>query len=394
MQRTLRFANYLPEYGWDVRVLTVSARAYENVSHEQLAHVSSNVAVQRAPCLDAAKHLSIGGRYPQLIALPDRWSSWVLTALPVALWDCLSWRPNVVWTTYPIATAHLIGRWINRVTGLPWVADFRDSMTEDDYPSDPRVRHAYRRIERGVIQHSTACVFTAEGTRRMYAERYPDCKAREWNVIPNGYDEGAFVAAEQLVSPRSESDERMLLLHSGLLDPKDRDPTFFFDALATLRDEGLISPSRLRVIMRASGHDAIYYPELARRKLGDIVFLEPAISYVEALAEMLHADGLLLLQGTPCNHQIPAKLYEYFRARRPLLCITDPEGDTAAAARVAGVCHIFPSNDRERLVSMMRAYFSGVINDASLVASEGAVIANSRQGQSKKLSEILDRARR
>ncbi len=394
LQRTLRFANYLPEFGWDVRVLTVSACTYQSVSREQLAHISPDVAVQRVPCLDAAKHLSLRGRYPQLFALPDRWSSWVLAALPVALWDYATWRPDLVWTTYPIATAHLIGRWVNSMTGLPWVADFRDSMTEDHYPSEPRVWHAYRRIERRVIEHASACIFTTEGTRRMYAERYPGDKARDWNVIPNGYDEGAFNAAERLMPQGRESDERVLLVHSGLLDPTDRNPTIFFDALATLRDESLISSSRIRVILRASGHDDIYRPELARRKLDDIVSLEPAIDYVEALAEMLRADGLLLFQGTPCNHQIPAKLYEYFRARRPLLCITDPDGDTAAAARAAGVSHIFPWNSREQLVSMMRAYFSGAISDASLVANEGATIASSRRSQTERLAEILDRARR
>lgn len=393
LQRTLRFANHLPEHGWDVRVLTVSPCAYQEVSLEQVGHISPNVAVQRVPCLDAAKHLSIRGRYLQLLALPDRWSTWLLTGVPAAIWNFATWRPDVLWTTYPIATAHLIGHCVTRITGLPWVADFRDSMTENHYPTDARVWRAYRSIELGAVQKAAACVFTAEGTRRMYAARYPARSAGDWNVIPNGYDEGAFTIAEKLSASRRESDGCMLLVHSGLLDPVDRNPIAFFDVLVRLREEGLISAGRHRVILRASGHDGIYRPELARRRLDDIVSLEPAIGYIEALTEMLRADGLLLFQGSSCNHQIPAKLYEYYRARRPVLCITDPDGDTAAAARAAGISHIFPWDDREQLATAMRAFFAGAISSSSLLASESATVANSRQHQTKMLAEILDRVR-
>ena len=66
------------------------------------------------------------------------------------------------------------------------------------------------------------------------------------------------------------------------------------------------------------------------------MFLAPPIGYGEALAEMISSDALLILQASNCNDQIPAKLYECLRARRPILGLTDPAGDTAAALRAAG----------------------------------------------------------
>ena len=54
-------------------------------------------------------------------------------------------------STYPIATAHLIGFVISRVSRRPWIADFRDPMFDDDFPRDPMQRRAHSRIERDVV---------------------------------------------------------------------------------------------------------------------------------------------------------------------------------------------------------------------------------------------------
>ena len=66
--------------------------------------------------------------------------------------------------------------------------------------------------------------------------------------------------------------------------------------------------------------------ELQKRSIGDIVYLEKGVSYQEALEEMLSVDALLIFQAKNCNHQIPAKIYEYFRANKPIFAITDKEG--------------------------------------------------------------------
>jgi hypothetical protein len=82
IQRALKFSQYLPEFGWQPLVLTVNPRAYESVSHDQMCEVSDHVRVARAFALDTARHLSLRGRYPGLLALPDRWISWWLGAVP------------------------------------------------------------------------------------------------------------------------------------------------------------------------------------------------------------------------------------------------------------------------------------------------------------------------
>ena len=76
VQRTLRFVQHLPAHGWSPIVLSAHPRAYSAVSADLLKEVPPDTVVERAFALDAARHLSIAGRYPGFLARPDRWRSW------------------------------------------------------------------------------------------------------------------------------------------------------------------------------------------------------------------------------------------------------------------------------------------------------------------------------
>src|SRR5215470_2462779 len=109
IQRTLRFVQYLPERGWQPYVLAPHARAYGAVGDDLMQELPSGLVVERAFALDAARHLAIRGRYLGGLAIPDRYVYWVLGAVPAGLGLIRRYRPKVLWSTYPIATAHLIG---------------------------------------------------------------------------------------------------------------------------------------------------------------------------------------------------------------------------------------------------------------------------------------------
>jgi hypothetical protein len=389
IQRTLKFSTYLPEMGWEPSVLTVHPRAYEQQAPDQLRDIPESMVVRRAFGLNAIRHFSIGGRYPRLLALPDRWVSWWLGGVYSGLAMIRELKPHVIWSTYPIATAQLIGLTLHRLSGIPWVADLRDSMTEENYPAERTVRSVYRWIERKVVQHASKVVFTSPGTLEMYRRRYPAAPADRWDMIQNGYDEENFRSATSSSRGRSASGP-VTLVHSGILYPSERDPTQFFDALAELKKERKIDASRLRVILRGTRYDHIFKPELERRDIADVVRLEAPIGYEAALAEMLGADGLLIFQASNSNHQIPAKLYEYFRARRPVLALTDPAGDTAGEMRSAGLPAIAPLDDRAKIAATLLGFIASVEAGAAPVASEEAVEQASRRNRTRQLGALLD----
>ena len=391
IQRTLKFCTYLQEYGWDPLVLTISPNAYEITSPDQLKEIPESVIVERAFGLDTARHLSIAGKYLHRMAQPDRWISW----WPGAVWTGMRmikrYKPAAIMSTFPIATAHRIGLSLQKRSGLPWIADFRDSMTEPGYPRDPVTWRIQRKLEEEVVQHCTKAVFTTEPTRQMYAERYPQYDAAKWSVIENGFDEENFLDAETALeaTPLGRAGQ-ITLVHSGVLYPKERDPKPFFAALAKLKHSGSISAQDIQIILRATGSDGLYQPMIIELGIEDIVHLKPMITYREALREMLRADGLLLFQGSVCNHQIPAKIYEYYRAGKPILALVDPVGISASMLRDVGVSDIADIANAEHIADTLLGLVAALKEGQRNGVAKDAAAKNSRKSRSRELAALLN----
>lgn len=392
--RTLNFSRNLPRFAWRPSILTAATHAYEMTQSkgEGSLVIPPSVSVIRAFALDAARHLAIGGRYPRALALPDRWLSWYPAAVLNGLRIIRRERPRAIWSTYPIATAHLVAHTLAKLSGLPWIADFRDSMTEETYPDDPRQRAMFLRIERRTVERAAAIVFTTEGARRMYRARYPQIDPQKFHLIPNGYDEESFRVAETKVRARESVREGpLVLLHSGVLYPSERDPRPLFGALRRLKRSGSISARDLQVVLRASGHDKLIAEMLSEFDVADIVRLAPSISYGDALLEMLQVDALLLLQAANSNHQIPAKLYEYLRTGSPILALTDVAGDSAAALRVAGVTSIVDIASEDDIAASLPRFLEALRARTAPVANRRYVAQFSREAQAGVLAELLNR---
>jgi hypothetical protein len=247
--------------------------------------------VTRSLAFDARRHFAIAGRYPGFLGRPDSWGSWYLSAVPRGMRLIRRFRPDLLWVTFPIATAARIGVELARRSGLPLVCDLRDPMTEDGFPEDPRVRSLYRALEERDVAQASRIVFTAPGTLEMYRARYPAVASDHWHLIGNGYDERDFSTAATRRPARDSQPGRLELLHSGIVYPLERDPRPMFAAIAALKRDGTVDANSLRVTLRASGHDAELQPLIDATGIGDVVKLAEPLPYHDALAEMSQVDG-------------------------------------------------------------------------------------------------------
>ncbi|WP_246099535.1 glycosyltransferase [Methylibium rhizosphaerae] len=397
IQRTLRFAQYLPSLGWEPTVLSAHPRAYERTSADLLADVPESVGVTRSFALDAARHLSIAGRYPAFLGRPDRWQSWRLGAVADGLRLLREKRFDAIWSTYPIATAHQIAASLHRRSGVPWVADFRDPMAQDGYPEDPKTWRSFQKIEQHALQHAARSVFTTPGAARHYRERYPAVPSDRIVVIENGYDESTFTAAgpSHGTQPAPLDAGRITLLHSGIVYPSERDPTQCLQALGLLKAKGVLSAANFSLRFRASAHDGLIAGIAKEQGVSDLIQLLPPVPYRDALEEMLRADGLVVMQASNCNAQIPAKLYEYLRARRPILALTDPAGDTAQVLRESGVQDVAALDSAPAIAALIERFVSAQAEARGVfVASSEAVRRASRESRTEELAELLNVASR
>jgi peptidoglycan/xylan/chitin deacetylase (PgdA/CDA1 family)/glycosyltransferase involved in cell wall biosynthesis len=387
--RTLNFVKYLPRNDWQPIVLSAHPRAYVECRDDLLKSIPPETRVVRAQALDAAKHLSIKGKYPGWFALPDRWASWWLGGVVAGLRIIREQKPYVIWSTYPIATAHLIAYSLAKRTGLPWIADFRDPMINGGYPSNRLQRKTWQWLESRVFQQATRCVFTTERAAQLYRSRYP-AQAHKCLVIENGYDEEAF---EGNAPQRSGVPEGgILMLHSGIIYPQERDPSAFFAAVRAWLDAGGADASKLIIRFRAPYHGDEVAQLAALHGLTANVEIAPPVPYQVAIAEMLGADLLLVFQGSSFNAQVPAKIYEYLRTGNPVLGLVDPAGDTAkklAEFKRVGLADIQSSAE---ILSALEQWADGWRGEGAADASAFNIIAirsNSRFSHATRLGLVL-----
>ncbi len=388
--RTLKFSRYLPDFGWQPVVLSAHSRVYEMLDPQGEEFVPDSVPVIRAFALDTKLHLSIRGSYLRWMALPDRWASWGLSAV-LSGWRAIrKHRVRVIFSTFPIASAVWIGLRLHLLTGIPWVVDLRDSMTEEGYPRDALTRRVWRWIEQQAMRHSARVIFTAASTRKMYLERYPNLLSPEkCQVISNGYDEEDFLHLKTLAVGPVRENRPLRLLHTGLVYPEERDPRPFFHALARLKTEGRVGAESLNIAFRAPGAEDLYRRLLAENRIEDLVALEPHVPYRQALQECADADGLLLFQAANCDHQIPAKAYEYLRTGKPIFALTTHTGDTAALLREVEGATIINLTEEEEIYRGLPAFLQALRTGTHPLPDRAKISKYSRCNQAEELARLF-----
>jgi hypothetical protein len=396
MQRTLRFAQDLPSHGWRPIVLTIHKSAYDEVAIGDGNEIPAGLVVHRAFGFNAARKLRFLGGIAKRLSLPDRWASWRRFAVRRALEIVKTEGIDVIWSTFPIATSHAIALEVASKTGLPWVADFRDPMWQADWPIEAVANKAWLELEQQVVAAASRLVFVAPSAVEMYSSRYPKI-ADKLVMVENGFDEESFLRAAALQTPTQTdvgnsngTNQRLRLLHSGIIYKSERDPTQLFAAIAALKAQGKISSATLQIILRAAGEEMDFPTELRRLGIDDIVHVAPGVFYLEALAEMMTVDGLLILQASNCNAQIPAKLYEYLRAERPILALTDSAGDTARTLRAAGVGHIAKLDSTQDIEASLISFLQSLRDRNFGTAPRSVIDTYSRHSQCGKLGSLFD----
>lgn len=389
IQRTLRFAQYLPEFGWRPVILAPTTNVYEESDVATLEQIPPGCEVVRVPSLDTGRHLSIAGRYPGVLALPDRWASWAWLAPALGAHVCRRIGATAIWSTYPIATAHRIGARIARRTGLPWVADFRDPMLQEGYPEGEARRRSFKRLEDEIAGVSARMVFVTPSALKTYRLRYPALPDSHYALIENGYDESVFAGLSS-VSPPQRGSRPLIVVHSGIVYPSERDPTALFVALGRLKSSARIRSGQFVVRFRAPVHGDLLERLARENDVTEFVDIAPPIPYKSAVAEMLSSDGLLVMQANNCNEQIPAKVYEYVRAGRPILGLADPTGDTGRLLDRLASGPVVPLESTEAIESALPAFLQQLTTSPMVSARVSASGDYSRRSLTRRLASTLD----
>jgi glycosyltransferase involved in cell wall biosynthesis len=338
VQRIVKFAKYLPTFGWRPTVVTVRARDYWMIDESLASELGDAVTVVRTGSLTGLGLLrrlaprEAGGRgaarrsagriralrrIAAWTLLPDSYVGWLPFAVRAGRRLIERGRVDAILTTSSPDSAHLIGRQLTRRYRLPWIADFRDPWTRRLSFDPPTAWHRARQVawERSVLAEAARVTVTSPETRRDYLERYPALEPQKIRVITNGFDEEDFAPLRGVAPPR----ERMEILHAGQLNP-ERPARPFLEALRLFFERQPAARERVRVRFIGPFYERDR-EDATRFGLAGQVGFQSGMRHGEIVGALCASHLLLLMEQDSERGGLilPGKIFEYLRARRPIL---------------------------------------------------------------------------
>ncbi|MBI4283417.1 MAG: glycosyltransferase family 4 protein [Chloroflexi bacterium] len=417
VQRVLKFAKYLPENGWQTSVLTVKDPAVYYLDDDLEKEIPHYVNVYRTRYLDSTEvYKSIrrvirrrsnragvngtsgGTRLPELrksgfegvlksvahrVLIPDGNVTWLPFAVRKGLEIIRREKTDVVLTSAPPYSVHLIGWWLAKLTGKPWVADYRDLWgAGDPFAPISRFRQGIDRIiERQILRTATEVVTATPTLNQKIPAKDPSVPKEKFHLIVNGFDPEDFKDIR-----RSEPDGKFTITFTGGVTPPGTARTFL-TAVSEL-------PPHIKEDLQATFYGGLYDADrelITELGLEGCVRTEPFISRREVLERQAGSHVLLLLINPLWVESLPGKLFEYIANRRPILALIPPEGDAAQLIRSSNAGIIVPWPDveeaRRQLLSLYEQHKQGSLNPPELVYE--AVRPFERRTTGAELADLL-----
>lgn len=355
VQRWVKFSKYLPSQGWQPVVYSPLNPELREVDETLLMDIPSEVAVLKKRIIEPSgilaalghkygsnsevnpingnkknliKRISLWGRANLFI--PDPRIGWVRPSVKY-LESYLAEHPvDVIVTSGPPQSMHLIGLELHRKTGIPWVADFRDPWTKMFYykhlPLTARADRKQHQQEKAVLDEANAIISVTPLVQREFQEM----TSTRVELITNGFDEDDF--------PKTGAKEDGLfrITHTGLF-AESGNPLVLWDKLAAkcAEDEAFDKALRIRLAGRV---DKDIIAAIEERGLGAKLDNLGYLPHDETVKEQRSASVLILplRQEPEYKAVLPGKIFEYLAARKPILGIGQEDG--AAAQIINEAC--------------------------------------------------------
>jgi glycosyltransferase involved in cell wall biosynthesis len=375
VQRWLKFVKYLPDFGIQPIVYIPENPTYPIVDEQLVAEVSKDVIIVKQKIKEPyrlaaffskknTQKISSGiipnkkkqGFMERLLLwvrgnlfIPDARVLWVKPSVAFLETYMKEHSIDVLITTGPPHSLHLIGLALQEKVGVKWVADFRDPWTTIGYHKDlnlsPKAEQKHKQLERTVLQKADLILVTSPTTQKEFQA----ITLQPIEVITNGYD------TEKI--DKQPLDEKFTLAHIGSL-LSERNPKILWKVLQELCNEypQFKADFQLKLIGKVSQE---VLDSLQEFHLIDHLTNLGYLSHLEAVTEQRKSQVLLLIEidrlDTRCI--IPGKLFEYLVSERPIIGIGPKDSDFATILKETNTGVFFEYAEQERLKALLLSYY-------------------------------------
>lgn len=391
VHRVIRFARHLREDGWQVSVITMAPNYFDThakCDEGLLERVAEGVVVCRTKVFRGMSKIvevrdtvrqfrnrEMTKQKPMAAAARDlqsrrtawqRLKEWVLDLLlfpdPDIGWYWYALRQgremlktnhvDVILSTAPPHTSHLIAARLSRRFNIAWVADFRDPMARIPFywsRKDKKLKKAlWERLEKRIVAEADAVILNTDRMKREFENVYGEKVSQKLYCVSNGFDSEFFEKFNNIEPPQGDC---LIITHAGSLYGS-RNPTALLEALALAISRGHIPKEGIQLNLLGSYVRAWGLPEKVEElKLGSVVNLLAPVPHGECLKSMAASHVLLVIQPESII-QVPAKLYEYMALRRPVLALA-PEGAVGDLVREGNLGILVPPTNVDAIANAL-----------------------------------------
>lgn len=416
MQRWVKFAKYLPLEGWQPVIYTPENPEQLAIDESLAAEIPAEAEVIKTHIVEPyeiyKKLLRKSGHSKEAVEVNpvnaqnksflQKVAMWVRGNLfrpdPRCLWIGPSVRflkkyleehpVDLIVSTGPPQSMHLIGRRLALATGIPWIADFRDPWTKIFYFKHLSMTHAtekwHKKMEKKVLDDATVVVAVSP----LVQQEFQAMTQTPVELITNGFDECDF-AADGSRKAEGGPEQDFCITHTGLF-AADGNPTVLWDVLAEkcCADDAFRKALKVKLIGKT---DDSILSALNATGLSEAVNNIGYLPHSEAVEQQRKASLLILpLRKEPeYKAVLPGKLFEYLASRRPILGIGQPDGAMAMILNDTHTGVVLDWEDKEALKQYIDACWDKHL-EGRLNIEGGDISQFTRRNLSRRMAQLFN----
>lgn len=406
VQRWLKFVKYLPDFDIQPIVYIPENASYPIIDEALHSDVKPDTEILTHPIKEPYKIAQIlskkstksisSGIIPekrkqslseQLLLfvrgnffIPDARIGWVKPSVEF-LSEYLDKNPiDVMITTGPPHSLHLIGKQLKEKFDIPWIADFRDPWTTIGYHKKLKLTAAaakkHQKLEKEILTKADRILVTSPSTKKDFEKS----TTKPIHLITNGYD------IEHI--EKKPLDKKFTIAHIGSL-LSDRNPRVLWKALAELIKNNPDFKRDFELKLAGKISSQILHA-LDEFKLTPYVKNMGYIAHQQAIVEQRTAQVLLLLEidSEETRAIIPGKLFEYMAAERPILAIGPEKSDVENLLKQTNTGQYFCYDEKDKISDCIEKMYQQY-SENKLKSYGIGLQYFSRKKLTEKLSEII-----
>jgi glycosyltransferase involved in cell wall biosynthesis len=414
VQRAAKFVRFLPDFGFEVLVLTGPGPRPDRwtpTDDSLVSNIPDQTRVIRTSGSAPRARGRWGARAERWLQIPSRFSRWWIREASRVGIEHGTDTDIVVATMSPFESA-IVAAKIAETHRIPWVADLRDPWALDEmtiYPSWLHRKRAMRVMRRALASAAAIAMNTPEAAKRLRAA-FPELSRAIVTVIPNGWDADDFAGP-----PPSRSDGAFRIVHTGYLhtdlglqhqrrrrlrrllggeivavDILTRSHVFLLQALERLPASTDVERVELHLLGLTTIED-----ETSIRGSRIPVHFHGFTTHADAVSAMRSADLLFLPMHDLAPGQratiVPGKTYEYLAAQRPILAAV-PGGDARDLLLAAGNAYVCRPNDVAAMTDAIARELDRIATGTPIAFRDNEVVERfERRRLTAELADLLDR---